>query len=114
MNKVFKVVWSATKHAYVVTSELAKSHQKSATTIVAGRAGTGSSLNSQIEYIENKYDSEIHRLNSPVLEISSNDIRRRVRDGESIRYLLPDKVEHYIYEHGLYQPDGQDAEKKEQ
>ena len=35
MNKVFKVVWSATKHAYVVTSELAKSHQKSATTIVA-------------------------------------------------------------------------------
>ena len=87
---------------------------KMATIVVAGRAGTGSSLNSQIEYIENKYDSEIHRLNSPVLEISSNDIRRRVRDGESIRYLLPDKVEHYIYEHGLYQPDGQDAEKKEQ
>lgn len=69
---------------------------KMATIVVAGRAGTGSSLNSQIEYIENKYDSEIHRLNSPVLEISSNDIRRRVRDGESIRYLLPDKVEHYI------------------
>ena len=65
---------------------------KMATIVVAGRAGTGSSL----------------------LEISSNDIRRRVRDGESIRYLLPDKVEHYIYEHGLYQPDGQDAEKKEQ
>jgi len=35
MNKVFKVVWSATKNAYVVTSELAKSHQKTATTIVA-------------------------------------------------------------------------------
>lgn len=35
MNKVFKVVWSATKNAYVVTSELAKSHQKTATTVVA-------------------------------------------------------------------------------
>lgn len=87
-----------------------------ATIVVAGRAGTGSSLNSQIEYIENKYDSEIYRLNSPVLEISSNDIRRRVRDGESIRYLLPAKVVDYIYEHGLYQPNEQhnvqEAEKR--
>ena len=57
---------------------------------------------------ENKYDSEIYRLNSPVLEISSNDIRRRIRDGESIRYLLPAKVADYIYEHGLYQPDIRD------
>ena len=81
---------------------------KLATIVVAGRAGTGSSLSSQIEYIENKYDSEIYRLNSPVLEISSNDIRRRVRDGESIRYLLPAKVVDYIYEHGLYQPDIRD------
>ena len=60
-----------------------------ATIVVAGRAGTGTSLSSQIEYIENKYDATIYRLSSPVLEISSNDIRRRVRDGESIRYLLP-------------------------
>ena len=81
---------------------------KLATIVVAGRAGTGSSLSSQIEYIENKYDSEIYRLNSPVLEISSNDIRRRIRDGESIRYLLPAKVADYIYEHGLYQPDIRD------
>lgn len=87
---------------------------KMATIVVAGRAGTGSSLSSQIEYIENKYDSEIFRLNSPVLEISSNDIRRRVRDGESIRYLLPKKVVDYIYQHNLYKPDIQESEKKEQ
>lgn len=87
---------------------------KMATIVVAGRAGTGSSLSSQIEYIENKYDSEIYRLNSPVLEISSNDIRRRVRDGESIRYLLPGKVVDYIHEHNLYKPDISESEKKEQ
>lgn len=87
---------------------------KMATIVVAGRAGTGSSLNSQIEYIENKYDSEIYRLNSPVLEISSNDIRRRVRDGESIRYLLPGKVVDYIQKHNLYKPDMLESEKKEQ
>ncbi len=30
MNKIYKVVWSKAKHAYVVTSEVAKSHTKSA------------------------------------------------------------------------------------
>ena len=30
MNRIYKVVWSKAKHAYVVTSELAKSHTKSA------------------------------------------------------------------------------------
>lgn len=28
MNKIYKVVWSKAKHAYVVTSEVAKSHTK--------------------------------------------------------------------------------------
>ena len=84
-----------------------------ATIVVAGRAGTGTSLSSQIEYIENKYDATIYRLNSPVLEISSNDIRRRVRDGVSIRYLLPSKVVDYIYGHNLYQPDPPEEVQKE-
>ena len=70
--------------------------------LVAGRGDLSSSLNSQIEYIENKYDASIHFLNSPSLEISSNDIRRRVQAGESIRYLLPREVADYIYEHKLY------------
>ncbi len=70
--------------------------------LVAGRGDLSSSLSSQIEYIENKYDASIHFLNSPSLEISSNDIRRRIRAGESIRYLLPREVEEYIYEHKLY------------
>ena len=30
MNKIYKIVWSKAKHAYVVTSEVAKSHTKSA------------------------------------------------------------------------------------
>lgn len=28
MNKIYKVVWSKAKHAYVVTSEVARSHRK--------------------------------------------------------------------------------------
>lgn len=36
--------------------------------------------------------------------ISSTEIRRLLREGKSIKYLLPDKVEEYIYQHNLYRP----------
>jgi nicotinate-nucleotide adenylyltransferase len=36
------------------------------------------------------------------LDISSSDIRRRVREGKSIAYLVPDAVRHYIAKNMLY------------
>lgn len=43
-----------------------------------------------------------HIVDVPLLEISSSEIRRRVRRGLSIRYLVPDPVERYIRRKGLY------------
>ena len=41
-------------------------------------------------------------VRAPLLEISASEIRQRVREGKSIRYLVPDEVDRYIYEHRLY------------
>lgn len=44
-----------------------------------------------------------HRsLENPVLNISSSDIRRRIAEGRSIRFLVPDGVREYIERCGLY------------
>lgn len=41
----------------------------------------------------------------PAIEISATDIRRRVREGRSIRYLVPDPVAEAIRSGGLYLAD---------
>lgn len=44
-----------------------------------------------------------HQVAAPAIEISASDIRARVKQGRSIRYLVPDGVGDYIARHRLYQ-----------
>lgn len=41
-------------------------------------------------------------LHLPLVDLSATEIRDRVRDRRSIRYLVPDVVEQYIHRHRLY------------
>lgn len=42
-------------------------------------------------------------IDAPPLALSSSDLRRRIRQGLPIRYLVPPPVETYIREHHLYE-----------
>ncbi|MCG9967014.1 nicotinate-nucleotide adenylyltransferase [Pelotomaculum terephthalicicum JT] len=47
-------------------------------------------------------EKKILGMEVPALAISSTDIRRRVREGKTIKYLLPEPVEEYIAKKKLY------------
>lgn len=47
-------------------------------------------------------EAAVDWVDAPLMEISATDIRRRVAEGRSIRYLAPETVREYIEEHGLY------------
>lgn len=57
----------------------------------------------QIDVLNQKYPGKFFPLDTPSLEVSSQDIRSRVRQGRSIRYLVPREVRAYIQAHHLYE-----------
>lgn len=60
-------------------------------------------LRRQAERLKDQYGARIDLIPTGTMEISSSDIRRRLREGRSIRYMVHDNVRKYIEEHGLYQ-----------
>ena len=44
----------------------------------------------------------VHLIDAPQMEISSTMIRESIREGKSVRYMLPEKVFRYLDEEGFY------------
>lgn len=55
--------------------------------------------------LEVKYNARITLLNFMNIELSSTNIRERVKAGQSIRYMVPDSVLSYIEEKGFYKDE---------
>jgi nicotinate-nucleotide adenylyltransferase len=47
-------------------------------------------------------DAKVFLMKAPLLEISATQIRNNLREGKSIRYLVPDKVREEIERNGYY------------
>ncbi|AFA48777.1 nicotinate-nucleotide adenylyltransferase [Acetobacterium woodii] len=59
-------------------------------------------LDMRIKELQEIYGASIYKLYATEMDIASSDIRARIKNGYSIRYLLPDSVAAYIHTHGLY------------
>jgi nicotinate-nucleotide adenylyltransferase len=51
---------------------------------------------------KSKFARSVHFLNVPLIGISGTDVRRRIKLGRSVRYLVPRPVEDYIAQRNLY------------
>lgn len=73
-----------------------------ATLVVVQRPGTPqydmTALRRQLPNI----DQRLTMLEGPRFDLSSTELRERVRTGLPIRYQVPEEVRHYITEHRLY------------
>ncbi|WP_294156757.1 nicotinate-nucleotide adenylyltransferase [uncultured Clostridium sp.] len=73
------------------------------TFVVFSRGGfDDESLRKKKEEVEKKYDCNIIILELKQLEISSTDIRERVKSGRRIDFLVPERVNKFIIENNLY------------
>lgn len=62
-------------------------------------------INREIDFLRENFGTKVNLINTPLYEISSTDLRDRIREGKSLRYLIPKKVLDYIEESGFYKGD---------
>lgn len=60
-------------------------------------------MEEKIAQLKEKYGADIMLLNVRHVDISSSVVRKKVAEGRSIRYMVPEKVREYILKNHLYE-----------
>jgi len=61
-----------------------------------------SELDDAVNKINQTFRDTVYLLSIPYIEVSSTEVRNRVKNGESIKYYVPDSVETYIRKNNFY------------
>lgn len=73
------------------------------TLVCASRGETADAeLDRLIDATRQRYEADIVRLDTPLIDISSSELRKRAASGQSIRYYVPDAVREYISSQQIY------------
>lgn len=73
------------------------------TILAAVRNGSNKDvIEAEAKRLSEKYNGKVLLLDCGNMDISSTGVRDNIRNGQSVRYIVPDKVIHYIEEKGLY------------
>lgn len=64
--------------------------------------GTEARLEKIASHLIYEYQADIRILPARYMDLSSSEIRRRLKDGKSVRYMVPDRVYEYIEKNRLY------------
>lgn len=65
---------------------------------------SGEQMTEKKQELERRFHGRIEIVPAPLIRISSTELRQRLAEGKSVRYLIPELVAEYIVRHGLYRP----------
>ncbi|MEQ9411879.1 MAG: nicotinate-nucleotide adenylyltransferase [Fuerstiella sp.] len=74
-----------------------------ATVVAVNRPGLPMPTPAQVgEWVGSDLASRIQLVSMPGTDLSATELRRRVREGQGLRFMTPKAVEAYIDQHGIY------------
>ncbi|MFI3172105.1 MAG: nicotinate-nucleotide adenylyltransferase [Eubacteriales bacterium] len=59
-------------------------------------------VHQHIDYLKEKYACKMKLLQMPLLEVSSSNIRSRLQENKSVKYIVPEVVHEYMTTNRLY------------
>ena len=95
--------FSKLTHVVVVNRVEARCDSIDQAAVAAKLESLGFSLSRSLNELKTEPAGKFIFLDLPLLEISSTDIRERIKQGLTIRYLVTDEVRGYICDNALYQ-----------